>query len=151
MTSNSNAVKVTGKRIISLLGLLVIYCHSASTFCTGKNVVQHAQTSYGVSFRAAPTTLWLKKRNEEKNKDDSFDPILILPVSTIISCIFLFVGLLFYKSTNPTVEFDVDFYMALNGALRSSTSESIVGLPPLSPAEQLVGALFGPDLSPSQH
>ena len=40
-----------------------------------------------------------------------------------------------------------NFYMALDngiGGTPESRDEMIMGLPPLSPAEQLVGALFGP-------
>jgi hypothetical protein len=46
-----------------------------------------------------------------------------------------------------TVGFDIDSYMALKGMLDASQVpdiDEIRELPPLSPAEQMVGALFGP-------
>lgn len=48
---------------------------------------------------------------------------------------------------DQTIGFDIDSYMALKGMLDTSQvpdMDEIRQLPPLSPAEQLVGALFGP-------
>ena len=46
------------------------------------------------------------------------------------------------------ISFDIDQYMALTGMLGTPSDgmriDEIVELPPLSPAEQLLGALFGP-------
>lgn len=77
------------------------------------------------------------------------DPIYILPIITIsmISAgLFIF---LYEKFSDPmSNSFDVDFYMALEGTLSDvkSTSgestESIISLPPLTPAEKIVGAFF---------
>lgn len=85
---------------------------------------------------------------------DNVDPIYILPsITTTFSLIFLILGLLFSSSNRNMVttrEFDVDFYMALDGTLNSNNDGgdlTINPLPPLSPAEQLVGALFGPPTS----
>jgi hypothetical protein len=60
----------------------------------------------------------------------------------------------FFRDTNnPTDGFDIDMFMALKGMLDSSSNggsmmaddyETILQLPSLSPAEQLVGAIFGP-------
>lgn len=97
--------------------------------------------------------LYATNKNNGPDDDTLLDPILILPIATTISCILLVAGVIYYKLTNPTVGFDLDFYMALDGVIGaqppdSMTSDMIVGLPALSPAEQLVGALFGPP--PSQ-
>merc|ERR1711862_614521 len=89
-----------------------------------------------------------------RNNKILIDPITILPTITI-ACIFsLITGVLYMKANNPNTYFDIDFYMALDGVIGnnaateldpSSMPEStIIELPPLSPAEQLVGAIFGP-------
>ena len=69
------------------------------------------------------------------------------------------VATLYSLSTNPLVDFDVDTYLSINRALSLGSSidgggvssdgtmiggGEIVELPALSPAEQIVGAFFGP-------
>ena len=70
------------------------------------------------------------------------------------------VATLYSLSTNPSVDFDVDLYLSINRALNSGggmmgsggvgddgivgAGGEIVELPALSPAEQIVGAFFGP-------
>lgn len=82
--------------------------------------------------------------------NDGIDPVIILPSITIACIAILILWVLNAKLSNPNAYFDVDFYMALDGIIGNPGSdtvdspESIVGLPPLSPAEQLVGAIFGP-------
>lgn len=52
-----------------------------------------------------------------------------------------------WTTHDQTVGFDIDSYMALKGMLDASQVpdiDEIRELPPLSPAEQMVGALFGP-------
>jgi hypothetical protein len=84
-------------------------------------------------------------------EDDSMiDPIIILPLATISAIVLLGLGVLYTKVTNPVVDFDVDFYMALDGVRDIGGADAldagtISGFPKLSPAEQLVGALFGPN------
>ena len=70
----------------------------------------------------------------------------------------LVVATLYSLSTNPFVDFDVDLFLSINRALSSGSSTiggggvadgvmgggEIVELPALSPAEQIVGAFFGP-------
>ena len=48
--------------------------------------------------------------------------------------------------TVGTIDVDVDMFMALKGILDAPTSDNIeiMELPPLSPAERLVDAIFGP-------
>lgn len=70
------------------------------------------------------------------------------------------VATLYSLSTNPMLDFDVDLYLSINKSLFGPVSGSglssagvlgggglggeIVELPALSPAEQIVGAFFGP-------
>ena len=89
----------------------------------------------------------LKPQNPKPN--DGVDPIIILPYITLACIAALIAGVFYAKANNPNTYFDIDFYMALDGVIGNTAAtadspESIVGLPPLSPAEQLVGALFGP-------
>ena len=69
----------------------------------------------------------------------------------------LVVATLYSLSTNPFVDFDVDLFLSINRALNSGSTiggggvadgvmggGEIVELPALSPAEQIVGAFFGP-------
>ena len=93
--------------------------------------------------------------NDDDNGDNDalIDPILILPLATTLAIILLGLGVLYTKATNPTMDFDIDFYMALDGVREfgSSSTDSLLdpdtisAYPKLSPAEQLVGALFGPN------
>lgn len=92
--------------------------------------------------------------DDDNGDNDTFiDPILILPLATTSAIILLGLGVLYTKATNPTMDFDIDFYMALDGVREfgSSSTDSLLdpdtisAYPKLSPAEQLVGALFGPN------
>jgi len=84
--------------------------------------------------------------DHDSNKDG-------LPVG-IVECTLAFVAfwplLALFRAMNydqHMVGFDIDSYMALKGMLDASdvpSMDEIRELPPLSPAEQLVGALFGP-------
>lgn len=84
---------------------------------------------------------------------------MILPIATLSTISLLFLGVVYTSMTNPVVDFDIDFYMALDGVKdingnyhlddgtgtgSGSGAGTILGLPKLSAAEQLVGALFGP-------
>ena len=52
------------------------------------------------------------------------------------------------STTSPIDGFDIDMFMALKGIIDTTPMDgsdpTIVELPSLSPAEQLVGAIFGP-------
>ncbi len=97
-----------------------------------------------------------KMEDSSSHDDPIIDPILILPVTTLAAIAVLCIFVLYTNATNPVSEFDVDFYMALDG-VRDLNRSAIGGgadamdadiistLPKLSPAEQLVGALFGPN------
>ena len=96
--------------------------------------------------------------SNSNSTEEFLDPIMILPIATLSAIALLFLGVAYTFTTNPVVDFDIDFYMALDGLkdvnhLDDGTgtgsgsgagSGTIVGLPKLSAAEQLVGALFGP-------
>ena len=91
---------------------------------------------------------------DASSTEEFLDPIMILPIATLSAIAFLFLGVAYTLTTNPVVDFDIDFYMALDGLKdinhlddgsgAGAGSGTIVGLPKLSAAEQLVGALFGP-------
>ena len=79
------------------------------------------------------------------------DPILILPSLTLVGLALLASMVIYTNLSGPSSGLDVDLYMAIDGTLNGnsvgggpSQEESIFALPSLSPAEQLVGALFGP-------
>lgn len=88
------------------------------------------------------------------DNEEGFDPIMILPIATLTAIGLLALGVLYTKMTHPVTDFDIDFYMAIdgvrdlnanaNGGIDALDADTIVGLPQLSPAEKLVGALFGP-------
>ena len=88
------------------------------------------------------------------DNEEGMDPIKILPIATLTTIGLLALGVLYTKMTNPVTDFDIDFYMAVdgvrdlnvnaNGGMDALDADTIVGLPQLSPAEKLVGALFGP-------
>jgi len=89
---------------------------------------------------------------ETSDDDDFIDPLLILPLATASAVLLLFLGVMYVEVTNPAMRFDVDLYMALdsvrelgdaNGA-DPLEAQTILAYPKLSPAEQLVGALFRP-------
>ena len=95
-----------------------------------------------------------KQQNEKK--DEILDPIYILPITTTTIIIIGICLILYNINTNPTTTFDIDFYMALDGTMNTNGGaggagnngqEAIIGLPQLSPAEKIVGALFGPPSS----
>ena len=102
------------------------------------------------------------------NRDDPESDAIVfgeagLLVALSVVATTLGVATLYSLSTNPSVDFDVDLYLSINRALNSGSvgggmmgsggvgGDGIVGaggeiveLPALSPAEQIVGAFFGP-------
>ena len=110
--------------------------------------------------------------NNEENDNDAkefTDPLLILPLATSGAILGLILFVLYTKFTNPATDFDIDFYMALDDMTTNTASgnggggigggyygnpdgvmaaDTILGLPKLSPAENIVGALFGPPSIP---
>lgn len=99
----------------------------------------------GQSSRVTP----LSAKNDPNNGGEE-KSIPFLPVAIVVVAILAFWPLLaLFRDTNdPTSGFDVDMFMALKGILDSGNGanfdNNIIELPPLSPAEQLVGAIFGP-------
>lgn len=103
--------------------------------------------------------------NDDKHPDNSSssssDDMLFgeagLLVALSVVATTLGVATLYSLSTNPLIDFDVDLYLSINRALTSGSigggggaadgvmgGGEIVELPALSPAEQIVGAFFGP-------
>lgn len=88
--------------------------------------------------------------SSSNSSDDFLIPSFqILPAAIATLAFVLFWPLLaFFRGNNHY--FDVDMFLALKGILENnnpsdySDSERILELPPLSPAEHLVGAIFGP-------
>ena len=89
---------------------------------------------------------------ETSSNEEILDPIFILPSLTLVGLALLAAMVIFTNLSRPNSGLDVDLYMAIDGTLNSnsmgggmgSQDESIIALPSLSPAEKLVGALFGP-------
>lgn len=102
--------------------------------------------------------------NDDEQDDPESDAIVFgeagLLVALSVVATTLGVAALYSLSTNPLVDFDVDLYLSITRALNSGggmgsggvlVGDGIVGaggeiveLPALSPAEQIVGAFFGP-------
>jgi len=106
---------------------------------------------------------------ETKKDDDLLTSTSSLSTGTVVISTILFVSfwplLALLRTTswnnNPIDGFDIDMFIALKGIMDNATPDSsmaigvgldaaadynpvIMELPPLSPAEQLVGAFFGP-------
>ncbi|CAJ1954727.1 unnamed protein product [Cylindrotheca closterium] len=105
--------------------------------------------------------LQLSNNNNNNNNDDEEKGIPFLASAlgiTILLATWPLLLTLLRDVNNPTDGFDVDMFMTLKGMIDGSNSngnvdmsmltdenyQSIVQLPALSPAEQLVGAFFGP-------
>lgn len=80
---------------------------------------------------------------ENENANTKWTPSLEQAGITLLS---ILVAIVFVTtSTNPMKDFDVDFFMALDRVIQAPVpTDDIIALPRLSPAEGLVGALFGP-------
>jgi hypothetical protein len=100
----------------------------------------------------------IQNQKQQQQEKEIIDPIYILPITTTILISLGISFLVYTKMTNPASTFDIDFYMALDGTMNSNSNNNgvgngggvgcdVVGLPPLSPAEKMVGALFGPPSS----
>ena len=101
--------------------------------------------------------------NNDEKDEYQYDPPLpfLVPAILVTSVLALWPLLALLRDTNsPTDGFDVDMFMALKGMLETNTyggndmttavtddyyyGDTIIELPSLSPAEQMVGAIFGP-------
>lgn len=107
-------------------------------------------------FRNNPVTSCLLAENKEDNKDspapsteDGLPGGIVVYVLAFVAFWPLLALLRVSLNDSSTfIDFDIDSYMALKGMTEAPTMndglDEIRELPPLSPAEQLVGALFGP-------
>jgi hypothetical protein len=93
--------------------------------------------------------------SRDDDDDDSSDSKTTFPFLAValplVGLAALWPLLALFRDTNdPTSGFDIDMFMALKGILDSGNDtgmmvgDNILELPRLSPAEQLVGAIFGP-------
>ena len=97
---------------------------------------------------------WNTERNQpQESSTQNSTPPQTLSIQAGIFATLLFVAFwpllaLLRSTTSPIDGFDVDMFMALKGIMDTApltdTDSTIVELPSLSPAEQLVGAIFGP-------
>lgn len=92
-------------------------------------------------------------RLQEKSNSPSPTPPQSLSTPAVLFAALLFVSFwpllaLLRTTSNPIDGFDIDMFMALKGIIDTSpmgdTDPTIMELPSLSPAEQLVGSIFGP-------
>lgn len=92
--------------------------------------------------------------SSDDGEDDSF-PLMVVALPLVALAALWPLLAIFRDANDPTSGFDIDMFMALKGILDSGNGndaggmmvlgdDSIIELPPLSPAEQLVGAIFGP-------
>ena len=94
-----------------------------------------------------------KNSKKDKDNDDDDDLPFLTIALPLVSLLALWPLLSLLRDTNdPTTGFDIDMFMALKGILdmtsESNLPDDILELPPLSPAERLVDAIFGPSPTP---
>jgi hypothetical protein len=100
-----------------------------------------------VCSRVDPTMLSARK---DPNDDDTSSTPFVTLTLPLVGLLALWPLLALFRDTNdPTSGFDIDMFMALKGIMDNGNAAldydgEIFQLPPLSPAEQLVGAIFGP-------
>ena len=82
---------------------------------------------------------------KDGNSDEGADMFLPLAGTAVFFTAFWPLLALFRDTNDPTFGFDVDMYMSLKGILESSPPDdlAITELPPLTPGERLVEAVFG--------
>jgi hypothetical protein len=101
--------------------------------------------------------LWAKMDDDDDDNDDDGNakewqdtptPSFVAVGVAAVAFVAFWPLLALLRVNGPTAGFDIDIFMALKGILDTSSSgmgaEEIYELPPLSPAEQLVGSFFGP-------
>jgi hypothetical protein len=85
--------------------------------------------------------------DEEKEWRDTPAPSFVSIGVAAVAFVAFWPLLALLRVNGPTAGFDIDMFMALKGILDTSPDmgvDEIYELPALSPAEQLVGAIFGP-------
>eukprot|EP00588_Corethron_pennatum_P029211 CAMPEP_0194323912 /NCGR_PEP_ID=MMETSP0171-20130528/26037_1 /TAXON_ID=218684 /ORGANISM="Corethron pennatum, Strain L29A3" /LENGTH=193 /DNA_ID=CAMNT_0039082661 /DNA_START=56 /DNA_END=637 /DNA_ORIENTATION=- len=81
-------------------------------------------------------------------------PAAAVPTKPIAAAVVVLVAFLLKFYLDPSLRFDVDVYLALDGLTGNGSSapvsfgETILELPRLGPAERIVGAFFGPQAGP---
>ena len=85
--------------------------------------------------------------DDEKEWQDTPSPSIVTVGVAAVAFVAFWPLLALLRVNGPTAGFDIDMFMALKGILDTSPDmglDEIYELPTLSPAEQLVGAIFGP-------
>jgi hypothetical protein len=94
--------------------------------------------------------LWAKIDDDDddgKEWQDTPTPSFVSVGVAAVAFVAFWPLLALLRVNGPTTGFDIDMFMSLKGILDTSPdmgANEIYELPPLSPAEQLVGAFFGP-------
>ena len=156
--------RLLGKSVIVLL--VVSYSNAFYNGLFGRLPIAACRSRRETVPNYRPRTMenWLhsgKEDDENIVQDDVGEPLIVseaepeqsIPLSGLALAVafVMFWPLLALLRVNvggPTGGFDIDMFMALKGILdvqgADTADETILELPPLSPAEQLVDAIFGP-------
>jgi hypothetical protein len=145
-----------------LLGMFVALCFltydcqafvaKSSHACLPKRPFSDTDARTSLIAPASLSPPLLARRDPNNDDDDNLQssslPFLTFAVPAVVIVAFWPLLALLRDTNDPTSGFDVDMFMALQGILDGGNVATMDGgimeLPPLSPAEQLVGAIFGP-------
>jgi hypothetical protein len=115
---------------------------------------QYRRTRLKTKYQNEETNTDPDKRSEDYNINSPSPPsISFFPFGLTAVAFVAFWPLVAFLRANSDIslaDFDIDMFMALKGILDGNdpsgvySEDQILELPPLSPAEQLVGAIFGP-------
>jgi hypothetical protein len=139
--------------------LVLCFCGGSNAFVVTSNVYLPPDRSIScmdllprqhASLPRTNETIFLANKNGNNEEDDI--PKFYIPVGIAFVAFVAFWPLLALVRINgfenPVDSFDVDMFIALKGILESADrpmmGSEIMELPPLTPAEQIVGAIFGP-------
>lgn len=109
--------------------------------------------SYRRQEHNKPGICLIQMRMQDDGKDGMMTPPFLATAALITSLLAAWPLLSLMRDTNnPTDGFDIDMFISLKGMLENNNADALVDgyrdtifeLPPLSPADQLVGAIFGP-------
>jgi hypothetical protein len=91
------------------------------------------------------THLSMSRKYRGNRSDEDSDLFLPLAGSAVLFVAFWPLLALLRDTNDPTAGFDIDMFMSLKGILESAPQDNldILELPPLSPGERLVEAIFG--------
>jgi len=138
--------------------LITVVCAYPSNGFAVKSIASHQphltnkRASPAMPTSTSSSRLWLE--NNEGNNDESQEierpaglPLGAIGLTLAFVAFWPLLALVRTMNYDQTIGFDIDSYMALKEMLEVSdvpSMDEIKELPPLSPAEKMVGALFGP-------